>query len=124
VSYLGYLYLFPFICIQNILCCILVFLRLVYIMLPVPLDCPFLIVFSVFSNVYFRQCGICSYSFYSQRISNDNVILFANGCIINTLWINEKSNTDKRVRYFTKNIYYLIYFTAARLIDLYFIIIA
>jgi hypothetical protein len=30
-----------------------VFLRLVYSMLPVYLDCPFLIVPSVFSNVYF-----------------------------------------------------------------------
>jgi hypothetical protein len=36
--------------VQHILCC--VFLRLVYPMLPVSLDCPFLIASSVFSNVY------------------------------------------------------------------------
>jgi hypothetical protein len=36
--------------VQHILCC--VFLRLVYSMLPVSLDCAFLIVLSVFSNVY------------------------------------------------------------------------
>jgi hypothetical protein len=59
VSYLGYLCLFPFICIQNILCCILVFLRLVYIMLPVSLDCPFLIAPSISSNVQvFTQCAL------------------------------------------------------------------
>ena len=53
VSYLGYLCLLPFICIQNILCCVLVFLRLVYPMLPVSLDCPLLIAPSISSNVYF-----------------------------------------------------------------------
>ena len=36
---------------QHMLCC--VFLCLVYPMLPVALDCPFLIAPSVFSNVYF-----------------------------------------------------------------------
>jgi hypothetical protein len=35
----------------HILCC--VFLRLVYPMLPVSLDCPFFIAPSVFSNIYF-----------------------------------------------------------------------
>jgi hypothetical protein len=107
MSYLRYLSLFGYSCVNTLMLCLcFVFLRLVCTLLPVPLDCPFLIVFSVFSNVYFRQCGICSFSFYSQRISNDNVILFANGCIINTLWINEKSNTDKRVRYYTSLLLY------------------
>jgi hypothetical protein len=37
-----------------VLCVCFVFLRLVYPMLPVSLDCPFLIAPSVFSNVYFQ----------------------------------------------------------------------
>ena len=39
-------------CVQHMLCCCFVFLRLVYPMLPVSLDCPILIDSSVFSNVY------------------------------------------------------------------------
>ena len=50
MSYLRYLCLFSHSGVQHILCC--VFLRLVYPMLPVSLDCPFLIAISVFSNVY------------------------------------------------------------------------
>jgi hypothetical protein len=38
--------------IQNILCFCIVFLRLVYTMLPVSLDCPLLTAPSVFSNIY------------------------------------------------------------------------
>ena len=30
-------------------------LRLVYLMLPIPLDCPFLIAPSIFSNVYLQR---------------------------------------------------------------------
>jgi hypothetical protein len=44
--------------VQHILCC--VFLRIVHIVLPVSLDCPFLIVPSVFSNVYlYTVCISC-----------------------------------------------------------------
>ena len=50
MSYLRYLCLFAHTGVQHILCC--VFLRLVYPMLPVSLGFPFLIAFSVFSNVY------------------------------------------------------------------------
>jgi hypothetical protein len=50
VSYLRHLCLFAHRGVKHIVCC--VFLRLVYPMLPVSLDCPFLIVPSVFSNVY------------------------------------------------------------------------
>ena len=50
MSYLRYLPLLAHSGVQHILCC--VFLRLVYPMLPVSLDCPFLIAPSVFSNVY------------------------------------------------------------------------
>ena len=54
MSYLRYLCLFVHSGVQHILCCVFVFycLRLVYPMLPVSLDCPFLIAPSVFSNVY------------------------------------------------------------------------
>jgi hypothetical protein len=44
-----------------VLCC--VFLRLVDRMLPVSLDCPFLIAPSVFSNVYLSKSGIYSFIF-------------------------------------------------------------
>ena len=56
MSYLRYLCLFAYCGVQHILCCIFVLfyfvLCLVYPMLPVSLDCPFLIAPSVFSNVY------------------------------------------------------------------------
>ena len=53
VSYLRYLCLFVHSGVQNIvLCFCFVFLRLVYLMLPVSLDSPFLIAPTVFSNVY------------------------------------------------------------------------
>jgi len=55
VSYLRYLCWLSYIGAQNILCFVFFFffsLRLVYLMLPVSLDCPFLIAPSVFSNVY------------------------------------------------------------------------
>jgi hypothetical protein len=55
MSYLRYLCLFAHSNVQHILCC--VFLRLVYPMLPVSLDCPFLIFPSVFSNVYLNNYG-------------------------------------------------------------------
>jgi hypothetical protein len=44
------LYIYIYVCV----CFCIVFLRFVYPMLPVSLDCPFLIVPSVFSNVYLR----------------------------------------------------------------------
>ena len=43
MSYLRYLCLFTYSGVQHILCCVFVFLRLVYTMLPVSLDCPCLI---------------------------------------------------------------------------------
>ena len=56
MSYLRCLCLFAYSGIHLILC--FVFLRLVYPMLPVSLDCPFLIAPSIFSNVYLLQYGI------------------------------------------------------------------
>jgi hypothetical protein len=50
MSYLRYLYLFAYSGVQHISCC--ASLRYVYPMLPVSLDCPFLIDPSVFSDVY------------------------------------------------------------------------
>ena len=54
MSYLRCLYLFAYSDAQHIVCFCFVFLRLVYPMLPVSLDCPFLIAPSVFSGVYFQ----------------------------------------------------------------------
>ena len=51
MSYLHYLCLFVHSGVKHILRCI--FLRLAHTMLPVSLDCPFLIAPSVFSNFYF-----------------------------------------------------------------------
>jgi hypothetical protein len=50
MSYLRYLCLLEYSGVQLILCC--VFLVFFFILLPLFLDCPFLIAFSVFSNVY------------------------------------------------------------------------
>ena len=50
MSYLRYLCLLTYSGVQHILCC--VFLRIVYPMLPISLDCPFFIAPSVFTNVY------------------------------------------------------------------------
>ena len=52
--------LFVFVCVQwcpthIVLCFCLAFLRLVYPMLPVSLDCPFLIAPSVFSYIYLQR---------------------------------------------------------------------
>ena len=55
--YLRYLCLLANSGVQHILCCVFVlcFLRLVYPMLLVSADCPFLIAPSVFSNVYLAE---------------------------------------------------------------------
>jgi hypothetical protein len=50
MSYLRYLCLLAYSDVQHILCC--VFLRIVYPMLPVSLDCPFFIAPSVFTRTY------------------------------------------------------------------------
>jgi hypothetical protein len=55
---LKYLCLFAHSGVQHILCCGFVFLRLVYPMLPVYKDCPFVIPTSVFSNVYIKYAKI------------------------------------------------------------------
>ena len=53
MSCLRYMCLFTYSGVQHILCCVcFVFLRIVYPMSTVALDCPFLIATSVFSNPY------------------------------------------------------------------------
>jgi hypothetical protein len=52
MSYLRYLCLFTYSGVQHILCCVFVLLVFVLSLLPVSLDCPFLIAPSVFPNVY------------------------------------------------------------------------
>jgi len=53
MSYLHYLCLFVYSGVQHIMCCIFALFHPVYPMLPVSLECPFLIATSIFSNVYF-----------------------------------------------------------------------
>jgi hypothetical protein len=71
---------FTFVCVclfadsslQHILCCIWCFvcLRLVCLLLPVSLDCPFLIAPSVFSNVYLPVSLECPFLIVSSVFSN------------------------------------------------------
>ena len=68
---------------HTVLCFCFVFLRLVYPMLPVSLDCTFLIATSVFSNIYLflQHCGkhtdVVFCSTYKQQQQNiDFNILF------------------------------------------------
>jgi len=61
MSYLHYLCLFVYRSVQHILRCVFVFLRLVYLMLSVALDCPFLTSPSVFSNFYLNLT-FCSFN--------------------------------------------------------------
>jgi hypothetical protein len=63
MSYLRYVCMLTDSGVQQISCCLFVFcffllLRLVYSMLPVSLNCPFLITLSVFSNVYLLSKNI------------------------------------------------------------------
>jgi len=56
--------LFEFVChsgVQHTLCCVFVFLGLVYPMLPVSLESPFLIAPSVFPKAYLRENCIYLY---------------------------------------------------------------
>ena len=54
MSYLHYLRLLADSSVQHILCCVLLVFVLCYMysVLPVSLDCPFVIAPSVFSNIY------------------------------------------------------------------------
>jgi len=51
MSYLRYLCLFVYSSVQHILCCVFALFFFVSSMLPISLDCPFLIAPFVFSNV-------------------------------------------------------------------------
>ena len=56
MSYLRSLCLFAYNDVKRILCCVFVYLRFVYPMLPVSLNCPFLIALSVFSGLSIFDC--------------------------------------------------------------------
>jgi hypothetical protein len=62
----GYLCLFAYSGVQHILCCF-VFLRVVYPVLSVSLDCPFFIALSVFSNVY-GNCDNATSTWYPKVV--------------------------------------------------------
>ena len=62
MSYLRYLCLFWYSGVQHILCCVFVlffFVLCTIYMLPVSLDCPFVISPSIFSNVYIEVFTVC-----------------------------------------------------------------
>ena len=69
--YLRYLCLFAHSAVQRILRCvfILFFLRLAYPMLPVSLDCPFLLAPLVFFNVYLKNM-VQNHSFFAEEELN------------------------------------------------------
>jgi hypothetical protein len=83
MSYLCYLCLFAYSVVQQTLCCVYVlcFLRLVYPMLPVSLDFPFLIVPSVFSNVYLVSHSHDTWLLSLFPIVSNNPSLYTHHCI-------------------------------------------
>ena len=70
MSYLRYLCLFAHSGVRLILCCVLFFFVLLLSMLPVSLDCPFLIAHLVFSNIY--QINLNTN--YIDIVKNDTVV--------------------------------------------------
>jgi hypothetical protein len=77
MSYLRYLCIFAHSCVQHILRFVFVLFcfRLVYSMLPLSLDCPFMIVTSVFSSVYQTKHVIIQYRL--QHIYTVNLAVVA-----------------------------------------------
>ena len=77
MSYLCYLCLFAYSGVQRIFCC--VFLRHVYPMVPVSLDCSFLIVPSVFSSGYVVKVQtFCTVKFYNSKFYD----IFSGGLLV------------------------------------------
>jgi hypothetical protein len=81
MSYLRYLCLFACNGVQHILCC--VFVLFFFVLVPVSRNCPFLIVPSVFSNIYLIFASLLSLinfklidSYCSELPTNDNIYLF------------------------------------------------
>ena len=70
MSYLNYLCLFTNSGVQHILFSLL---RLVYSMLPVSLDCPFLIATSVFSNVYLLLYNVLTRFFTFTNVTSISI---------------------------------------------------
>ena len=63
-----------------VLCFCFVCFRLVYPMLPVSLDCPLLIVFSVFSNVYLNGWMVLYFFVFRVFIFFYFYFFLINGC--------------------------------------------
>ena len=68
MSYLRYLCLFAYGGVQRILCCV-VFLFCFFFVLPVSLDCPFLLAPLVFFNVYLKTM-VQNHSFFAEEELN------------------------------------------------------
>ena len=82
--------------VQHILCCVFVlFLRLVYPMLPVSLYCPFLIAPSVFSNVYKNLL-------HNSLVSNSRLLNKSFHDMITTVKIQTEACLQKDIAIFYK----------------------
>ena len=84
------------------LCCQflwIVFLRLVYSMLPVSLDCPFLIATSVFSNVYLLSYNVLTRIFTFTNVTSININFKAMFTVHGThiFWTNWNDRTCRCV---------------------------
>ena len=89
MSYLRYLCLFACSGVQHVLCWFFFFffLHLVYPMMTVSLDCPFLIAPSVFSNVYFEPKALDSI--------NESLLSTLYICVdSNNKWYGERDKTE------------------------------
>jgi hypothetical protein len=68
-----------------VLCFCFVFRHLVYTMFPVFLDCPFLIVSSVFSNVYLRLEVIVGFVILEELLTTLNITVYI-FCLGDRFW--------------------------------------
>jgi hypothetical protein len=73
-----------------------VFLRLVYHMMPVSLDCPFLIAPSVFSNVYLGQLYWDIFHILSMLCIHVVTFNVCEQCLKTAKWVTIKWRMDRR----------------------------
>jgi hypothetical protein len=94
------LMLFWFICyrgVQHILCFFVFFHRLVYPMLLVSLDCPFLIALSVFSNVLLKQLWSSNQPISNKAKQSPTLSFLINGSHLNWIhWTQQKHHNRWR----------------------------
>ena len=105
ISYLRYLWVFWRIVVSNTYCVVFIVLFVLYFvyqMLPVSLDCPFVIVPSVFSNVYlirrdWRRRRKQQFDRFPAGKSYDFIVFLTRGEYTNYNYIRVYSTTCKRL---------------------------